>query len=453
MTDTVVPLPEALPHPETLAHPHTFPHPETLAELATERHGMFVHWGVYAKAARHEWVKFREKMTDEQYQIYLDTFDPDLYDPAEWAEIAYSAGMRSAVLTVKHHDGFCLWDSPLTDYSVVNTPHGADLVTPFVDAFRARGMSVGLYYSLVDWHHPEFTIDSLHPRKDDPEFRAAQAGRDMSIYREYMHAQIEEVLTKFGPLQLLFFDYSYDGGYVHQGNIVRDGKGAADWGSVELMEKIRRLQPRAMVNDRLRVSGDYQTPEQYQPEGPMTKDGVEVPWVAVQTLNGSWGYDRDNRNFKPVSMIVRMLIDTVSKNGNLLLNVGPDGRGRIDPDTQALLAGLGEWMTLHNASIYDAGASAFEPPRGTRYTQRGNRLYLHIFDWPFATLDLPGLADRVRYAQFMHDGSEVIRTVIDSAQPAYAVHRSGAAPGTLTIRLPIHRPDVEVPVIELFLKE
>lgn len=145
--------------------------------LVQDRFGLFIHWGIYASAARHEWVKSREKLTDEQYQRYFDHFDPDLYDPAEWAETAWAAGMRYVVVTTKHHDGFCLWDSALTDYKVTNTPYGRDLLGPLVSALRERGFRIGFYHSLLDWHHPEFPVDLYHPQRDDADFIAAHAGR------------------------------------------------------------------------------------------------------------------------------------------------------------------------------------------------------------------------------------------------------------------------------------
>ena len=142
------------------------------------RFGMFIHWGFYAMAARHEWVKKYEQISDEEYQKYFELFDPDLYDPAEWARAAKKAGMKYLVITAKHHEGFCLWDSKYTDYKVTNTPYGKDLLKPLVKAFRSEGLRVGFYYSLLDWHHPEYTVDLRHPMSDDKEFRRKNKNRD-----------------------------------------------------------------------------------------------------------------------------------------------------------------------------------------------------------------------------------------------------------------------------------
>ncbi|MGW0195218.1 alpha-L-fucosidase [Nonomuraea sp. NPDC003201] len=418
------------------------------AWFAESRFGMFVHWGLYSLAARHEWVKNRERLTDEDYQRYFDHFYPDLYDPARWARLAKEAGMRYVVLTTKHHDGFCLWDSAQTDYKATRTPWGKDLIAPFVEAVRAEGLKVGFYHSLIDWHHPEFPVDSLHPQRDDEAFKAAAAGRDVSKYADYLHAQVRELLTDYGRIDYLFFDFSYRGRPGNWG-----GKGADDWRSDELLAMVRGLQPEVIVNDRLDIPGDFVTPEQYQPAGPMVVDGHEVPWEACQTLNGSWGYDRDNLDYKSPDLLVRMLVDSVAKGGNLLLNVGPDGRGQIDPRARGTLADIGAWMRLNSRSIYGCGPSGFTAPPDCRYTQRGDRLYLHLFAWPFGHLHLPGLAGRVKYAQFLHDASEIRTRVIDPGQQAGLTTMGAVSPDVLTLDLPVQRPDVAVPVVELFLTE
>jgi alpha-L-fucosidase len=169
-------------------------------------------------------------------------------------------------------------------------------------------------------------------------------------------------------------------------------------------------------------------------------------------LNGSWGYDRENRDFKSVGLLLRMLVDTVSKDGNLLLNVGPDARGSLDSAAVASLQGIGRWMRRHSRSIYGAGASSFVAPPDCRYTQRGDRLYLHLFAWPHDAVHLPGLADRVVYAQFLNDGSEVKWEVSDPSREAYATSAGGQPPGTLTLQLPARAPDPDIPVVELFLR-
>ncbi|MGQ9555754.1 MAG: alpha-L-fucosidase [Candidatus Zipacnadales bacterium] len=412
-----------------------------------DRFGLFIHWGIYSAAARHEWVKNRERISDEDYQKYFDHFDPDLYNPQVWAQEAKNAGMKYFVVTSKHHDGFCLWDSAYTDYKAPNTPAKRDLLAPMVEAFRAEGLKVGFYHSVIDWHHPQFPIDGLHPMRDNLEFREREKDRDIRIYREYLHNQTRELLTKFGKLDIIWFDFSYsrmDWGWSK-------GKGKDDWQSEQLMAMVRELQPGIIVNDRLEIGGDIRTPEQYQPRGWLQVDGKPVVWEACQTLNGSWGYDRDNLDWKPVDMLVRMLVDTVSKGGNMLLNVGPTARGEFDPKAIERLRGIGEWMRLHGRAIYGCTASDFTPPPDCRYTQNGKRLYLHLFAWPFRHVHLDGLAGKVEYAQLLNDASEIKIMEIDPHQQAQNTTMSGSA-GTLTLELPVQKPNVVVPVVELFLK-
>lgn len=422
---------------------------ESLRTFRDRRFGLFVHWGLYALAGRHEWVKNRERITDEDYRVYFDHFDPDLYDPAEWASTAKRAGMRYVVLTTKHHEGFCLWDSQVTDYKATNTPWGGDLLREFVDAFRAEGLGIGFYHSVIDWHHPDYPVDVVHPRRDDTAYREANAGRDVARYADYLHAQVRELLTGYGEIDVMWFDFSFPGRTFDDGT--PGGKGRDDWRAAELMAMVRELQPGILVNDRLDIPGDFVTPEQYQPSGPMTRAGRPIPWEACQTLTGSWGYDRDNLDWKPADLLVRMLVDSVAKDGNVLLNVGPTGRGELDPRSVATLDRIGGWMRLHSRSIYGAGPSGYAAPPDCRYTQRGDRLYLHVFAWPMRHLHLAGLGHRVRYAQLLHDASEVTRVHHDPAQRAQNTDMGGLPVDTLTLELPIQRPDVEIPVIELFL--
>lgn len=415
------------------------------AWFAHDRFGLFIHFGLYSMLARHEWVMTHERTSPEEYEKNAAFFDPDLFDATATAKAAKAAGMRYAVLTAKHHEGFAMFDTALNDYNAVKT-FGRDIVREYVEAFRAEGLKVGLYFSLIDWHHPDFTIDYHHPLRDRADARDLNAARDMGRYREFLHGQVRELLTGYGEIDYLFFDFTY----------VEDrdgwaGKTPEDWDSEGLLAMCRELQPNAIVNDRLWIAGDLVTPEQYQPDAPMLRDGKEVMWEACQTLNGAWGYDRDNLDIKSPDLLLRMLVDTVSKNGNLLLNIGPDGRGAIAPRDQASLAAIGEWMRLHERSVVGAGPSKFPAPSGTVLTQNGDRLYLHLLTWPFGHIHLHDLADRVAFARFLHDGSEVRTSRIDPDQQAWNTEPGGQPAGTLTVHLPTLRPDVAIPVIELLL--
>ena len=410
------------------------------------RFGMFVHFGAYSVAARHEWVQNYERLTDEQYRPYVDHFDPDRFDAGAIARRAKDTGMGYVVLTAKHHDGFCLFDSALTDFTS-QVACGRDLVREHVDALREEGLRVGLYYSLIDWHHPDFTVDWNHPRRDDENAAALNEGRDMARYREYLHAQVRELLTGYGDLDYLFFDFTYP-----EGRDGWEGKGPDDWDAEALLAMCRELQPGMLVNDRLGIPADFVTPEQYQPTSPLVDEsGERQVWEACQTLNGSWGYHRDNTDQKSAALLVRMLADSVSMDGNMLLNIGPDGRGAVAPRDAQTLDEIGEWMLLHRDAIVAAGHADLVPPREGVYTRRGDRLYLHLFTWPLGFVHLPDLAGRVTFARLLNDGSWLRTSVVDPDQRPENMTPAGEAEGTLTVHLPVRRPDVLLPVIELTL--
>lgn len=417
--------------------------------FVNDRFGLFIHWGIYAAAARHEWVKNRERIKDEDYQKYFEHFDPDLYDPRIWAQEAKNAGMKYFVVTSKHHDGFCLWDSKLTDYKAPNTPAKRDLLKPMVEAYRGEGLKCGFYHSVIDWHHPDFTVDGLHPMRDDLEYREANKDRDIRKYAEYLHGQTRELLTQFGKIDVMWFDFSYPGSDWGWSK----GKGRDDWQSEKLVKMVRELQPGIILDDRLDLPGsaDVRTPEQYQPREWVMVDGKPVVWEACQTFSGSWGYYRDESNWRSVDELIRTLIDCVSKGGNLLLNVGPNARGEFDPRALDRLRGIGEWMRLHGRSIYGCTQSDYTAPTDCRFTQNGKRLYLHILAWPYKHIHIDGLAGKVKYAQLLNDASEIHFREIDPSQQAQNTTMPGRA-GTITIELPTAQPPVIVPVVELFLK-
>ena len=424
--------------------------------FTASRFGMFIHWGLYAMPARHEWIKTKERISEEKYDKYFKYFDPDMYDAREWAARAKAAGMKYAVLTTKHHEGFCMFDSKYTDYKCTNTPAGRDLVREYVDAFRAEGLHIGFYYSLIDWHHPSFPIDHLHPRRDDANAKELNEGRDMKVYAQYMRDQVTELLTNYGKIDLLWFDFSYDtpkdGPYA---NGWMKGKGKDEWEAEKLIALARKLQPDIMIDNRTQVEQDLWTPEQYQPlEWLRHKEtGELVTWEACQTFSGSWGYYRDEMTWKNPEMLIRMLINTVSIGGNLLMNVGPTSRGYMDKRAVDALKVYEEWMKYNSRSIYNCTMAEpeFKAPADCRFTQSvdGKRLYVHLFAYPFAHLQLKGLAGKVDYAQFLHDGSELLST---EGKVDHFSEGAARSEDLLVINLPAIKPNVTVPVIELFLK-
>ena len=431
--------------------------PGDTAWFTHDRFGMFIHWGLYSMPARHEWIKMREEIPEEKYDKYFKYFNPDLFDAREWARQAKAAGMKYAVLTTKHHEGFCMWDTQYSDYKCTNTPAGRDLVREYVDAFRAEGLHIGFYYSLIDWHHPQFPIDMNHPRRGDPDAYEQSKDRDMRVYAEYMRNQVRELLTNYGKIDVLWFDFSYSGRVPEKGKEWMKGKGKDDWEAEKLIALARELQPGIMIDNRTEIEQDLWTPEQYQPlEWVRHKEtGELVVWEACQTFSGSWGYYRDETTWKSPEMLIRMLVNTVALGGNLLMNVGPTSRGYFDARAEAALKVYADWMKYNSRSIY--GCTMAEPEylacvsTDCRLTQSedGKRLYIHLFAYPFAHLQLRGMAGKVDYAQFLHDGSELLFT---EGKVNHFSEGATQAEDLLVIELPPVKPDVVVPVIELFLK-
>ena len=417
--------------------------------FVNDRFGLFIHWGTYSLAARHEWVKSKEMIDTNTYMKYFDHFDPDLYDPKAWAKAAVDAGIKYFVITAKHHEGFCLWDTDYTDYKATKTPYGKDLLAPMVEAFREAGLKIGFYYSLLDWYHPDYTTDQCHPMRKDPEFIKGDKDRDLTKYRDYLFAQTKELLTRFGKIDILWYDFSVADSAEFK------GKGKDVWDSQNLIKMIRELQPDIILDDRLQIDQDIKTPEQYQPREWVKVDGQKVVWEACQTFSGSWGYYRDEYTWKSTEMLIKMLVDSVSKGGNLLLNVGPTGRGEFDDRALIRLKEIGAWMKYNSKSIYGCtqAADEFTTPEDCRltYDPVKNRLYLHVFNWPFKNIHFDGLAGKIEYAQFLHDASEI--SYVESIDQTVGINTTmPKKAGTVTFTVPIEKPNI-VPVIEIYLKK
>ena len=434
---------------------------ERLSWWTHDRFGMFIHFGLYAIPARGEWCKMTETISEEKYDEYFRSFDPKLLDARDWARRAKAAGMKYAVLTTKHHDGFCLWDSKFTDYKATKTPLGRDIVREYVNAFRAEGLRVGFYYSLLDWHHPDFVIDNSHPRRpkmakrwefygsSDKDYPELNEGRDMAKYRQYMKDQIRELLTNYGQIDILWMDFTYPGDH---------GKTCQDWDSEGLLRLVRSLQPQIIVNNRLGLydtadGWDFVTPEQFKVCEWPTVRGKKVPWEACQTFSGSWGYHRDEMTWKSDAELVELLVHSVSKGGNLIMNVGPNARGEFDARAKAKLDVYAEWMRLNGESVYGCtqAPDRFKVPEGTllTYDPAGNRLFIHLTNYPGKSLTVD-FGDEISFARFLHDGSEVKFSKIQSP-PENRLYSHGGE-GKFSLSLPAIEPDVVVPVVEVRLK-
>lgn len=370
------------------------------------RFGMFIHWGLYAIPARGEWVRSVEEIPKEDYMPYFYEFDPTDYNPTVWAKAAKDAGMKYVVLTAKHHDGFCLFDSKYTEFKSTNTKCGQDLVAEFVEAVRAEGLKVGLYFSLLDWYHPDYPHyqDKIHPMRNNPAY--GNESRNFDNYLEFMHNQVREICTNYGKLDVLWFDFSYD-----------DMRGER-WHAAELIDMVRSLQPDVVIDNRLEVSGegygslaegnpkpyhgDFVSPEQIiPPDGIQDANGNDLIWEACVTMNNNWGYCANDHYFKPAGMLIKKLVECVSKGGNLLLNVGPDARGNIPKESMEILETMGSWMKKNGESIWGCGKAGIEKPDYGRITRKGNKLYYHLFENTIGPVPLTGIqkkeVDKIRY--------------------------------------------------------
>lgn len=381
---------------------------ERMAWWRESRLGMFIHWGLYAIPAGEwngethhgEWIRTSARIPREEYVALRARFNPVAFDADAWVRAAKGAGMHYIVITSKHHDGFGLFDSAHTDHDVMDTPFRRDILKELAEACRREGIRLCLYYSIMDWHHDDYL-----PRREWETTRPTD-GADFSRYVGFMKDQIRELLTAYGDIGILWFDGQWEGTWSNE-------LGA------DLEAHVRALQPRIIINSRVGRGGgpygtdegrmgDYATPEQFIP-------GVNpgLDWETCMTMNGHWGYNRADLNYKPASDLIRMLADIASKGGNYLLNVGPTAEGTFPPEALDRLAALGRWMAVNEASIRGTEGTPFGPLPWGRVTQRrldsgDTRLYLHVFEWPAnGRITLPGLLNAPRGATLMANGAPV----------------------------------------------
>ncbi|KXX71094.1 alpha-L-fucosidase [Flammeovirga sp. SJP92] len=353
------------------------------------RFGMFIHWGAYSMLGGEyqdsicwggaEWVMDKLDMTIEEYEKYPRSFNPVDFNAEKWVSLAKNAGMKYIVLTSKHHDGFCLWDSKVTDYDIMDTsPFKRDIIREMAEECKKQGIVFCLYHSITDWHHPQaqsifypdYNIGQKDQTKSNPEFP--------KYFKNYLKPQVGELLSNYGDIGVIWFDGEWIADYTTE-----MGK--------EMYDYILDLQPNTIVNNRVdkgrngmagfnvegNFVGDFGTPEK---EVPAT--GIDEDWEACFTMNGSWGYKPSDLNWKSDTLLIQSLVDIVSKGGNFLLNIGPDGLGNVPEESVVRLNTMGEWMKENEEAIYGAKASPFEKPEWGVYTSKGNVVYAHVFDWP-----------------------------------------------------------------------
>jgi len=337
------------------------------------RFGMFIHWGLYAIPSRGEWVMYCERIPKSEYARLADEFKPRKFDARRWVSLAQEAGMRYMVLTARHHDGFCLWDSHVSDFTSVKKAAKRDFVAEYVDACRSLGMRVGFYYSLLDWRWPAYWDG---PEKDPDGWER---------FREYVHAQVRELMGQYGKIDILW----YDGGWPHS---------ADAWRSVELNAMVRHLQPDIVMNNRSGVPGDWDTPEQYV-------KAFDRPWETCMTIDDLWwGYHPGDKNLKSPMQLIRTLVKCVAGNGNFLLNVGPKADGTIPTEQARILRRMGRWLRRNGDSVYGAGPAPFPQAHLGQVTAKGNTAYVHVMFWPGREMCVAGVSNRVLGARVLATG-------------------------------------------------
>lgn len=338
------------------------------------RFGMFIHWGLYSLHGHGEWAMNRERIPLDEYTKLADEFAARDYNPKAWAALARDAGMKYMVLTTKHHEGFCLWDSKTCAFNSTTSAAKRDLLAEFVEAVRDAGLKVGLYYSLGDWFNPDWT--------GGWQGDAAAKIRFMS----YTHALVRELMTGYGKIDILWYD-------------LPQCYSPAEWRSVELNAMARSLQPHILINNRAMTTEDFATPEQRVSAAPRGR-----MWESCMTLNDNWGYCPSDRNWKSPRKVVLNLANAAAGAGNLLLNIGPDGQGAIPPESERILRSVGDWLSVHGEGIYgsqrhDLMWTLFGP-----ITRKDHALYLHLKNHFGPTLAIGGLTNKVFAATLLTSG-------------------------------------------------
>jgi alpha-L-fucosidase len=329
------------------------------------RFGMFIHWGLYAQLGRHEWVMNRERIPVKEYEKLADTWKPAPVPARTWARLARASGMRYMVMTTKHHEGFCLFDSKLTDYCAPKRGPKRDLVAEYVAAARAEGLRVGFYYSLMDWHHPD-GARCLHDEKARRRFV------------DYIHGQVRELCTNYGKLDIMWYDVNWP-------------LSVEGWEAEKMCAMVRRLQPDIIINNRSGLPEDFGTPEQHIRAEPGGR-----AWEACMTFNESWGYTPIDKNWKSAWHIVGMLRQVAAGGGNLLLNIGPAPSGAVPPVCARELAKVGAWLRKYGPTVYEATDPMDQEWLVTgAFTAKGKRLFFHCNRWPGEELAIGGLVNKV----------------------------------------------------------
>lgn len=403
------------------------------------RFGMFIHWGLYSIPAgawkdrtdHAEWIRTTAQIPLEEYEEFVPRFNPVKFDAGAWARLAKQAGMQYIVITSKHHDGFCLFDSKHTDFDVMSTPFKRDILKELAEACRKEGIHMCFYHSIMDWHHPDYL-----PRRDWEKNRSSE-GAVFSRYVKYLNDEVAELLTNYGPIGVLWFDGEWESTWTNE-----LGR--------QLYDHCRKLQPNVIVNNRVSTGrggmagmtkdasfpGDFGTPEQEIPAAGLP--GVD--WESCMTMNDNWGYNQADHHWKSTETIVRMLCDVASKGGNLLLNIGPTSEGVFPPEAIERLQAVGKWMSVNAEAIRGTSASPFDALPWGRCTQKTNgaktTLYFEVFDWPSdGSLVINGLGNKITGARLLAAPTKALPVTISDA--------------SIVVRAPLKAPDAICSVVAL----
>jgi alpha-L-fucosidase len=390
------------------------------------RFGMFIHWGIYAVPAHAEWYMTYGHVPLNKYEEYAKQFDPTKFNADHWVKIAKEAGMKYLVITAKHHDGFCMFNTKATSYNVVKaTPWHKDPLLALSRACHRYGIRFCVYYSIMDWHSPDQAAanpDSEHPTYNPTSFVSGKK----EAYIEYMKTELKELIDQYHPA-LIWFDGEWMNGWTDQ-----DGR--------NLYSYLRSLDSNLIINNRIKGAGDYETPEQQIP--PNGLPGHD--WETCMTINGSWGYNAEDHNWKSADTLLCNLIDIASKGGNYLLNVGPDATGVIPQPEVQRLKEMGAWLKINGQAIYGTTASPFKEQlpwgRCTRKESKNSTiLYLTVFNWPSdGKLIAPDLTNKVISSTLLENGTKL---------------QSTSTANGLIISVPTNAPDSIASVIKVVIKK
>lgn len=416
-------------------------HQHAVARYSDWKFGMFIHWGQFSVASvEASWPIMRPSaefpITQDAYVSLYRQFNPTRFDPDAWVKLASQAGMRYMVFTTKHHDGFCMFDTSYTDYKITNSPYKKDVVAMLAEATKKQSMPLGFYYSPPDMHHPDYR-DTSKPVSTN--WNGEPTRPVWPIYLHYMELQLRELLTRYGEVALVWFDGLND---------------QRKYDGYRMQRVIHELQAQTLINNRIGILGDFETPEQFLPNTIPVKGNRldfnhknagsspgEVPppedfrlWETCMTINTTWGYNKNDRSFKSAKLLIQHLVEVASKGGNFLLNVGPEPDGTIQPEFVERLQTIGKWLDVNGASIYGTTYGPLQSLPYGKTTAKGKTIFLHVFDWPKGDLEVPGVPARVQQVRLIAGGRS-LRFVQQGRQ--------------ITIHVPKEAPDPYVSVLEI----